>query len=858
MSAKHELLDNETAAQDRPMKRVAVESQDLYCFGMLVDFPCKITSGSDGQATPIDLDINDDLHTVVYSGSRVTFGTLEQTAQKIMAVIRKELYFQMFADTIAMPAIDAVSPRNTRLKVPRAGARLGLYVILYGSPRNCTAVGEFAARSRLYLQHPQNSRLNVPYLNPHCLPSESLETVYTHKIECGTISESATAARDFQNPIDLFADSDDQDTLEAALSPQALRTDLYTHQKQALTFMLRREIGWALDGHLKDIWKKETEASGRVVYVNTVSGQRQIRPPSDFRGGLLIDAPGLGKSLSIISLILSTKERRSLRHVRICMASRSDSRLMVNLIVIQTWTDELKRHLKSSDALTFCVYYGKDRTKYLRELERYCLVITTYSVTRSDWQSSRSEKYGQRTLHDVDWGRIVLDEAHIIREPTKSFSRSVCALKAERRWGVTGTPIQNRLTDLFSLFKFLRCAPFNDLRVFNAHVTQNWRARSDPVSVAKLKTLVNCISLRRPKTTVKLPHRYDQTVYLDFNEPERRYHDRIRTTTRSKLYDAYQLGSSMNFINALQWVNELRLICNHGITNIKATSILTDVSQRLSKWNPHEAQMVFDQLDDAGLAKCSNPECFEDLTSALSSETDTQNIDEPRIEQSLELLCFSCFHARENKPAGFLKVCNHLPRCSSQSPADDDPPPLSDRLYTGNDTPCKVQRLLEDLSNSPEGIKSVVFSCWTKSFDIIQPKLMDKSIRCVRLDGSLSATRRANVVRTFRTDPDIKVLLATITCGGVGLDLTAASRAYIIEPQWNPMSEAQALDRIHRLGQEKEVMTIRYVIKDSWEEQVLKLQARKQDLADLTLSGGAITKAELNSGRLQYLKELVG
>ena len=114
------------------------------------------------------------------------------------------------------------------------------------------------------------------------------------------------------------------------------------------------------------------------------------------------------------------------------------------------------------------------------------------------------------------------------------------------------------------------------------------------------------------------------------------------------------------------------------------------------------------------------------------------------------------------------------------------------------------------------------------------------------------------MVKVFRTNPGIKVLLATITCGGVGLDLTAASRAYILEPQWNPMSESQALDRIHRLGQQNAIKTIRYVMRDSWEELVLTLQKRKQALADLTLNGGSIHKKELTSSRLQYLKDLVG
>jgi SWI/SNF-related matrix-associated actin-dependent regulator of chromatin subfamily A3 len=136
---------------------------------------------------------------------------------------------------------------------------------------------------------------------------------------------------------------------------------------------------------------------------------------------------------------------------------------------------------------------------------------------------------------------------------------------------------------------------------------------------------------------------------------------------------------------------------------------------------------------------------------------------------------------------------------------------------------------------------------------------MTTGIRCVRLDGTSSASQRNSVIHAFRMNSDISVLLATITCGGVGLDLTAASRAYIMEPQWNPMSESQALDRIHRMGQQKEVETIRYIMRKSYEEQnVLKLQERKQELADLTLSGGTISKAELTEGRLRYLRGLVG
>lgn len=223
--------------------------------------------------------------------------------------------------------------------------------------------------------------------------------------------------------------------------------------------------------------------------------------------------------------------------------------------------------------------------------------------------------------------------AHIIREPTKSFAKSTCALQAERRWAVTGTPIQNRLMDLFSLFKFLRCSPFNDLKVFNSQVTQKWKARSDPESVAKLKILVNCLSLRRPKTTIELPPRSDDKTELYFNQQEMEDYERVRKRTLFSI-NSLESGNRENggatFLNALKWVNELRLTCNHGIRNSQETQ---QAEQLAPTWSMHEAQARFDQLDEVGLAKCSNATCCQDLSSALSSEIVAEHDDEPWISE---------------------------------------------------------------------------------------------------------------------------------------------------------------------------------------------------------------------------------
>ncbi|KAE9378355.1 hypothetical protein N431DRAFT_541839 [Stipitochalara longipes BDJ] len=113
---------------------------------------------------------------------------------------------------------------------------------------------------------------------------------------------------------------------------------------------------------------------------------------------------------------------------------------------------------------------------------------------------------------------------------------------------------------------------------------------------------------------------------------------------------------------------------------------------------------------------------------------------------------------------------------------------------------------------------SVVFSFWTSTLDLVQQILDVNEITYTRIDGKMSLAKRTEYMRLFQTDDTVRVILVSITCGGAGLDLTAASRAYLLEPQWNPMIEEQALCRVHRVGQQRKVTTIRYLMRGSFEE----------------------------------------
>ena len=281
---------------------------------------------------------------------------------------------------------------------------------------------------------------------------------------------------------------------------------------------------------------------------------------------------------------------------------------------------------------------------------------------------------------------------------------------------MTGTPIQNRLTDLFSLFKFLRCSPFDDQRVFSAQVAQNWKTRSDPDSVAKLKTLVNCLALRRPKTTVELLPRRDEIVDLEFNTEEWEDYQRVKSRAVYSLDHVGGEGGCTRFLNALKWVNELRLMCIHGMRNHKE---IEKIENNPPEWSIQEAQAWFDQLDEVGLAKCSNAACCQDLSSALSSETGAEHEDEPWIGESLELWCSLCFKNQGTTDNKIFKICNHLPRRSQKQDAVDDEGKTTLEIDSSGPSslltpkkdkrlPTKVRRLLQDLVEAPEDTKRFV------------------------------------------------------------------------------------------------------------------------------------------------------
>lgn len=164
----------------------------------------------------------------------------------------------------------------------------------------------------------------------------------------------------------------------------------------------------------------------------------------------------------------------------------------------------------------------------------------------------------------------------------------------------------------------------------------------------------------------------------------------------------------------------------------------------------------------------------------------------------------------------------------------------------------QIRKANEKSDPSSLPVKSIVFSQWTSMLNIIQHSLTKRGHKFVRLDGSMSREERAQVINEFQTDPSICVFLISMKAGGLGLNLTQASRVFLLDPWWNPATEDQAIDRVHRIGQTREVVVVRFIIAGSVEERILALQEKKRQLACGALSTPA-ERARQSLEDLQFL-----
>ena len=183
--------------------------------------------------------------------------------------------------------------------------------------------------------------------------------------------------------------------------------------------------------------------------------------------------------------------------------------------------------------MSYYVYHSKNRESDPQKLGEYDLIITTYTIVAAELHRTRTRKNDAGSpFENINFFRIVLDEAHAIREQSTLQSKSICMLSSPRRWAVTGTPIQNKLEDFGSLLRFIRLSPFDTH--FRQTIIGPFKM-AEPNVIPRLRLLVDSVTLRRTKERIDLPERFDFTRELTLSEREEKLYRWFATDARRKV-----------------------------------------------------------------------------------------------------------------------------------------------------------------------------------------------------------------------------------------------------------------------------------------------------------------------------------
>uniref|UniRef100_A0A804QEN6 SWI/SNF-related matrix-associated actin-dependent regulator of chromatin subfamily A member 3-like 1 n=1 Tax=Zea mays TaxID=4577 RepID=A0A804QEN6_MAIZE len=581
-------------------------------------------------------------------------------------------------------------------------------------------------------------------------------------------------------------------------------SELFGHQKEALGWMVHREES----ADLPPFWQ-EGEDGG---FENVLTNQKTEKRPPPLKGGIFADDMGLGKTLTLLSLIGRTKARNvgakkarggKRRKVEDGGEGSRTTLVVCPPSVFSSWVTQLEEHLKAG-SLKVYMYHG-ERTRDKKELLKYDLVLTTYSILGTEFEQEDSP------VKDIEWFRVILDEAHVIKNSAARQTKAVIALNAERRWVVTGTPIQNSSFDLYPLMAFLRFQPFS-IKSYWQSLIQRPLEKGSKAGLSRLQNLLGAISLRRikemddgNKSMVELPSKTVLACYIDLSAEEREYYDQMEQEGRNKMQEFGDRDSILsNYSTVLYFILRLRQLCDDVALcplDMKAwfpASSIEDVSK-----HPELLKKLALLVDDGDDFDC--PICLSPPTKTV-------------ITSCTHIYCQTCI----------LKI---LKSSSSRCPI------------------CRRTLSKEDLFLAPEFRKMLI---------LLEAPLRKAGFKTLRLDGSMSAKKRLQVIQEFSHggSDSPTVLLASLKAAGAGVNLTAASTVYLFDPWWNPGVEEQAMDRVHRIGQKKEVKVIRLIVKGSIEERILALQERKKRL----ISGAFGKKGGKNEKemRVEELRMMLG
>lgn len=502
--------------------------------------------------------------------------------------------------------------------------------------------------------------------------------------------------------------------------------------------------------------------------------------------GILCDDMGLGKTLQTICIIASDQYMRQEDYKK---TASVESRPLPSLIICPPsltghWENEFQQY---ASFLNIVVYAGGPSTRHALRgaLGSADIVVTSYDVARNDIN----------IITQNDYNYCVLDEGHIIKNSQSKLSKAVKQISANHRLILTGTPIQNNVVELWSLFDFLMPGFLGTEKSFQerfakpiaASRNSKTSSKEQEAGVLALEALhrqVLPFMLRRLKEDVlsDLPPKIIQDYYCELSDLQKQLYEdfakKQKTVVQKDIQNTADIDNKQHIFQALQY---MRKLCNHP-------------SLVLSPNHPQMKQ-VQEYLNQTHID-------LHDISNA------------PKLE-ALRTLLLEC------------------------GIGEDTNDKKSEAYFTGQ--------------NVISQHRALIFCQLKDMLDMVENDLFKRympSVTYMRLDGSVDPRDRQKVVKNFNEDPSIDCLLLTTKVGGLGLNLTGADTVIFVEHDWNPMNDLQAMDRAHRIGQKKVVNVYRIITKGTLEEKIMGLQKFKMNIASTVVNQQNSGLASMDTGQL--------
>ncbi|KAL3418209.1 DNA repair protein rad16 [Phlyctema vagabunda] len=583
---------------------------------------------------------------------------------------------------------------------------------------------------------------------------------------------------------------------------------------------------------------------------------------TEWGGGLLGDEMGMGKTIQAVSLIMSD------------WPAKQPSLVLIPPVALMQWQQEIADY--TDGTLKTFVFHGqnaKTKTMTKADLMKYNVILMSYNSLESMYR--KQEKGFKRkgglhkeksVIHQIQFHRVILDEAHNIKQRTTGCAKACFALKADHKWCLSGTPLQNRIGEFFSLVRFLDIRPFACYFCKQCPCsTLNWEMNADNrctgcnhsgmqhVSVfnqellnpiqkfgnkgpgeeafRKLRLLTDRFMLRRVKrdhsAAMELPAKEINVDRHFFGEVENDFAGSIMNNGTRK-FDTYVAQGVLlnNYANIFGLIMQMRQVADHPDLILKKN---TEGGQNILV-----CCICDETAEEAIRSTCKHEFCRECAKSYLGSS------DEPDCPQCHIPLSIDLEQPDIEQDEQLVKKSSIINRIKMEN-------------WTSS---TKIEALvhnLHELRSKNSSTKSIIFSQFTTMLQLVEWRLRRAGITTVLLDGSMTPAQRQSSINHFMTNVNVECFLVSLKAGGVALNLTEASHVFIVDPWWNPAAEWQSADRCHRIGQARPCSITRLCIEDSVESRMVLLQEKKANMINSTINADESAMESLTPEDMQFL-----